>query len=78
MKTMVTKIELFLMIEFEASYHGWDSEETNGVRISVRGKNLGISEKRGETRVSFMLKAESCIHMFGLFTGKGMDNRASL
>ena len=36
------------------------------------------SQKNVETRVSLMLKAESCIHMFGLFTGKGMDNRASL
>lgn len=56
----------------------WDSKETNGVRISIRGENCGISEKLGETRVLLMLKAESCIHMFGLFTGKGMDNRASL
>lgn len=26
----------------------WDSEETNGVRISIRGENHGISEKRGD------------------------------
>lgn len=43
----------------------------NGVRISIPGRNHGIPKKHGETRVSLLLKVESCMHMFGLLQASG-------
>ena len=50
--------------------------------MSIRGRNHGISKetpKNIETEVSFMLRAESYIHMFGLLQASGwIHSRASL
>lgn len=49
----------------------WDSEEINGVWISIRGRNHGIREKCGGAGFLFLLKAEACCHMFGLLLASG-------
>ena len=64
-------VGLSLKICFGATCN-WDSEEINEVRISIKTgttasqKTKTKTKKQPQARISFMLKVESYIHMYGL------------